>query len=130
MNLPMRSVLPMRTLRARFAARRRWETQRAGLLGPMMPHLAETGWRALGHETLVAQSPWPVADAALVQADSVTIAVQINGKLRGTIHVAREADEKTLREAAFALDGVKRALDGKEPRRVIIVPGRIVNIVP
>ncbi|HSZ75372.1 MAG TPA: leucine--tRNA ligase [Rhizomicrobium sp.] len=100
------------------------------LLGPMMPHLAETGWRALGHETLVAQSPWPVADASLVQADSVTIAVQINGKLRGTIHVAREADENTLREAAFALDGVKRALDGKTPRRVIVVPGRIVNIVP
>jgi leucyl-tRNA synthetase len=100
------------------------------LIGPMMPHLAETGWRALGHESLVAQSSWPVADASLVQADSVTIAVQINGKLRGTITVAREADENTLREAAFALDSVKRTLDGKNPRRVIIVPGRIVNIVP
>jgi leucyl-tRNA synthetase len=99
------------------------------LIGPMMPHLAETAWLALGHDTLVAQTAWPKADAALVQADSVTIAVQINGKLRGTIDVARDANEDAVREAAFALDTVKRALDGKTPRRVIVVPGRIVNIV-
>jgi leucyl-tRNA synthetase len=99
------------------------------LIGPMMPHLAETAWQALGHDTLVAQTPWPKADAALVQSDSVTIAVQINGKLRGTIDVPRDANEDTVREAAFALDSVARALDGKAPRRVIVVPGRIVNIV-
>ncbi|HEY5237127.1 MAG TPA: leucine--tRNA ligase [Rhizomicrobium sp.] len=99
------------------------------LIGPMMPHLAETAWLALGHDTLVAQTAWPKADAALVQADSVTIAVQINGKLRGTIDVARDANEEAVREAAFALDAVKRVLDGKTPRRVIVVPGRIVNIV-
>jgi leucyl-tRNA synthetase len=99
------------------------------LIGPMMPHLAETAWLALGHDTLVAQTAWPKADAALVQAYSVTIAVQINGKLRGTIDVARDANEDAVREVAFALDAVKRALDGKTPRRVIVVPGRIVNIV-
>lgn len=99
------------------------------LIGPMMPHLAETAWLALGHDTLVAQTAWPKADSALVQADSVTIAVQINGKLRGTIDVARDAREDAVREAAFALDAVKRALDDKTPRRVIVVPGRIVNIV-
>ena len=99
------------------------------LIGPMMPHLAETCWLALGHDTLVAQTAWPKADATLVQSDSVTIAVQINGKLRGTITVGRDADENTVREAALSLESVVRALDGKTPRRVIVVPGRIVNIV-
>jgi len=99
------------------------------LIGPMMPHLAESCWEALGHGELVATTRWPVADAALVAADTVTIAVQVNGKLRGTIEAAPGQDNASLEQAALGLDTVVRALDGKTPRKVIIVPNRIVNIV-
>ncbi|MDE2493349.1 MAG: leucine--tRNA ligase [Alphaproteobacteria bacterium] len=99
------------------------------LIGPMMPHLAESCWEALGHRQFVANTPWPAADAALTASDTVTIAVQVNGKLRGTIEVAKDADKTATEKAAFALDTVARALDGKAPRKVIVVPNRIVNIV-
>jgi leucyl-tRNA synthetase len=99
------------------------------LIGPMMPHLAESCWEALGHGQFVAATPWPVADAALVAEETVTIAVQVNGKLRGTIAVAPGMDNASVEKAALALDTVKRALDGKTPRKVIVVPNRIVNIV-
>jgi len=99
------------------------------LIGPMMPHLAETCRQLLGHKTLVVDTAWPKADPALLRSDTVTIAVQVNGKRRGEIELAADADEKTAKTAALALDGVARALDGKTPRRVIVVPGRIVNIV-
>jgi leucyl-tRNA synthetase len=99
------------------------------LIGPMMPHLAETCWEALGHSTLIADSHWPVADKKLVTSDTVTIAVQVNGKRRGEIEIARDADEETVKGSALAVDAVQRALEGKTPRRVIVVPGRIVNVV-
>jgi leucyl-tRNA synthetase len=99
------------------------------LIGPMMPHLAESCWEALGHGELVAKTPWPVADAALVAADTITIAVQVNGKLRGTIEAAPGQDNAALEQVALGLDTVVRALEGKKPRRVIVVPNRIVNIV-
>jgi leucyl-tRNA synthetase len=99
------------------------------LIGPMMPHLAETCWEALGHTSMVIDVDWPVADPALVHSDTVTIAVQVNGKRRGEIAIPRNADEKSVQQAALALEGVVRALDGKSPRRVIVVPERIVNIV-
>jgi len=99
------------------------------LSGPMMPHLAETCWRALGRETMVVDTPWPKADPALVRSDTVTIAVKVNGKRRAEITVAAQADEETIRKAALAEAGVARALDGKAPKRVIVVPGRIVNVV-
>jgi len=99
------------------------------MIGPMMPHLAETCWEALGHATLVAMAHWPVADKRLVVSDTVTIAVQVNGKRRGEIEIAREADEESVKAAALAVDAVQRALEGKVPRRVILVPGRIVNVV-
>ncbi|MDE2498824.1 MAG: leucine--tRNA ligase [Alphaproteobacteria bacterium] len=99
------------------------------LIGPMMPHLAESCWEALGHRQFVANTPWPQSDAALTASDTVTIAVQVNGKLRGTIEVAKDADKAVVEKAAFALDTVARALDGKAPRKVIVVPNRIVNIV-
>jgi leucyl-tRNA synthetase len=96
----------------------------------MMPHLAETCWEALGHKTLVAMARWPNADARLVKSDTITIAVQVNGKRRGEIEISREADEEAVKSAALALDPIQRALEGKAPRRVIVVPGRIVNVVP
>jgi leucyl-tRNA synthetase len=99
------------------------------LIGPMMPHLAESCWEALGHNSLLAEEPWPAADPALVRADSVTIAVQVDGKRRGEVSIPRGADEEAVKASALALDGVHRALAGKSPRRIIVVPERIVNIV-
>ena len=99
------------------------------LIAPMMPHLAETCWRALGHTRLVVETPWPKADPGLTSSDSVTLAVQVNGKRRGEITVAKGADNKTVEALALALDGVVRSLEGKPPCRVIVVPDRIVNIV-
>ena len=99
------------------------------LSAPMMPHLAEECWRSLGHQNFVAQTPWPSFDPALLKSDTVTIAVQVNGKRRGEVVVARDADNKTVEAAALAEEGVKRALDGAPPKKVIVVPGRIVNIV-
>ncbi len=99
------------------------------LIGPMMPHLAESAWAALGHKTWVIDTPWPKAHPALVESASVTMAVQVNGKLRGTIGVSKDAGEESIKEMALALDGVARALGGKPPRRIIVVPGRIVNVV-
>ncbi|HEY4126258.1 MAG TPA: class I tRNA ligase family protein, partial [Rhizomicrobium sp.] len=99
------------------------------LIGPMMPHLAESAWESLGHKTPVIETPWPKADPALIESNSVTMAVQVNGKLRGTIDVTKDMAEDAIKELALALDGVVRSLEGKAPRRVIVVPGRIVNIV-
>ena len=99
------------------------------LSAPMMPHLAESCWQSLGHQGLVVQTPWPSHDPAVLVSDSVTIAVQVNGKRRGEVIVAQGADNKTVEAAALALDGVIRALEGNAPKKVIVVPGRIVNIV-
>jgi leucyl-tRNA synthetase len=99
------------------------------MIGPMMPHLAETCWEALGHKTMLVNVDWPKADEALIRQDSVTIAVQVNGKRRGEIEVATGAAEDSVKAAALAQDGVIRALEGKAPKRVIVVPNRIVNIV-
>jgi len=99
------------------------------LSAPMMPHLAETCWKSLGHSGLAVDAPWPKADPSLVVSGTLVIAVQVNGKRRGEITVSRQAQEAELREAALALDGVIRVLEGKAPKRVIVVPGRIVNIV-
>jgi len=99
------------------------------LSGPMMPHLAESCWQALGHTKLVAETSWPKHDPALTASDSVTIAIQVNGKRRGEITVAKNAENRDVEHAALAEDGVKRALEGKAPKKVIVVPNRIVNIV-
>ncbi len=95
----------------------------------MMPHLAEECWEALGHTVFVAQSPWPVADRSLIVSDSVTYVAQVNGKKRGELTIAREADDHAIEKAALALDGVMRAMDNRPARKVIIVPHRIVNVV-
>jgi leucyl-tRNA synthetase len=99
------------------------------LSAPMMPHLAEACWQALGHTNLAAETSWPKHDPDLLKSDTVTIAVQVNGKRRGEVVVAAGADNKVVEEAALALDGVIRALGGTAPKKVIVVPGRIVNIV-
>jgi leucyl-tRNA synthetase len=99
------------------------------LSAPMMPHLAETCWQALGHTQLVVETPWPKADPALVRQDTLTLGVQVNGKLRGQIEVPHDATEDIVRARALGLEGVVRAMDGKTPKRVIVVKGRIVNVV-
>ena len=99
------------------------------LFAPMMPHLAEECWQALGHASPIAEAPWPVADAALATNDSVTLPIQINGKKRAEITVDRTADNATVEAAVLALDSVQRALEGRAPKKIIVVPQRIVNVV-
>ncbi len=99
------------------------------LIGPMTPHLAEELWQSLGHATLLADAGWPAAEDALLVDDTVTIAVQLNGKLRGTIRLAKDAAKDTAETAALALPEIVRGLDGQTPKRVIVVPNRIVNVV-
>ena len=96
---------------------------------PMMPHLAEECWEALGRQTFVAQSPWPIVDRSLLVSTHVTYVAQVNGKKRGEFEIERDADARQIERAALALDGVMRAVDNRPPRKVIIVPNRIVNVV-
>jgi leucyl-tRNA synthetase len=99
------------------------------LFHPMMPHLAEECWAMLGHKTLVAEASWPVVERQLLIEDTVTLPVQTNGKKRAEVTVARNATNAEIEAAVLALDAVKKALDGKTPKKVIIVPQRIVNVV-
>src|SRR5215470_12324675 len=99
------------------------------LFHPMMPHLAEECWALLGHDQLVAQAAWPQLERALLLEATITVPVQINGKKRADVTVPREATNAEIEAAVLALDAIKKALDGKRPKKVIIVPGRIVNVV-
>ena len=99
------------------------------LIGPMTPHLAEELWQALGHEHLLAEEPWPVAEEALLVEDTVTIALQVNGRLRGTIQMPKDASQESSAAAALAAEDVKKAMAGKPQKRVIVVPNRLVNVV-
>jgi leucyl-tRNA synthetase len=99
------------------------------LFHPMMPHLAEECWATLGHKSLVASQPWPKLEPDLLIEDTITLPVQINGKKRGDVTVARNAEKAEIETAVLALDAVKKALDGKPPKKVIVVPQRIVNVV-
>src|SRR6516164_3680763 len=99
------------------------------LFHPMMPHLAEECWAMLGHDTLVAQAPWPEVERALLVEETLTLPVQINGRKRADVTVARDAGEADIENAVLALEAVQRALEGKRPKKVIIVPQRIVNVV-
>ena len=99
------------------------------MFAPMMPHLAEECWRALGHPRPVVETPWPKPLAALIIDDEVTIAVQVNGKRRDEIKLPKGMDKNMVEVAVMQLEGVKRALDGKTVVKFIVVPDRIVNIV-
>ncbi|MFP4274856.1 MAG: leucine--tRNA ligase [Paracoccaceae bacterium] len=111
------------------AARRQAATALAQLMSPMTPHLAEELWQLLGGEGLLVDAPWPEADPAMLVSDTVTLPIQINGKRRGEITVPADAAKDEVEKAALASDAVVRALDGGQPRKVIVVPGRIVNVV-
>ena len=99
------------------------------MIGPMMPHLAEEGWHLLGQSGLLADAAWPLADPALLVEDTITIAVQLNGKMRATLEIARDQPEDDVRAAALALEKMVAAVADKPVRRVIVVPNRIVNVV-
>jgi len=99
------------------------------LLSPIVPHICHALWAELGHETALIDVPWPSVDDTALAADLIEVVVQVNGKLRARISVAVDADKDTLAAAALADENVQRFIDGKEIRKTIVVPGRLVNIV-
>jgi leucyl-tRNA synthetase len=99
------------------------------LLAPFAPHIAEELWSALGHSTLTALEPWPRFDEAMLAADKVTVVVQVNGKLRAEFQASPDASKDDLEAAARSLEKVMVHLAGKNVRKVIVVPGKLVNIV-
>ena len=99
------------------------------LVAPMAPHLAEEAWSLMEQAGFISDAGWPVANPALLVDDEVTIAVQVNGKLKGDFTAAKGSDKAVLEAAALALPGVQRTLDGAAPKKIIVVPDRLVNIV-
>jgi leucyl-tRNA synthetase len=100
------------------------------LLAPLAPHLGEELWQRLGHAESLVRAPWPVADPALLLVDELELSVQVAGKLRDRVRVPTDADEATALEAALASENVRKHLGAGAPRRVIYVPGRLINLVP
>ncbi|PCG13868.1 leucine--tRNA ligase [Sphingomonas adhaesiva] len=99
------------------------------LVAPMVPHIAEEAWAARAQGGLIADAAWPAVDPAMLVEDEVTIAIQVNGKLRETLTLAKGLPKDEVEAAALAVDKIVRALDGKPPRKVIVVPDRLVNVV-
>ncbi len=101
----------------------------AQLMSPMTPHLSEELWQLLGGDGLVATALWPIADEAMLVDDTVTLPIQINGKRRAEISVPKDMDKAEVEKIALSTEAVQKALDGNAPKKVIVVPGRIVNVV-
>ncbi len=101
----------------------------AQLMSPMTPHLSEDIWAHQGGEGLIANAPWPVADESMLVEDTVTLPIQVNGKRRGELTVAKDLDKAEVEKLALAHEAVQRVLEGAAPKKVIVVPGRIVNVV-
>jgi leucyl-tRNA synthetase len=99
------------------------------LVAPMVPHVAEGAWERLGEAGLIADAAWPEADPALLVDDEVTIAVQVNGKLRDTLTAPKGAPRETIEAMALGSEKIVRLLEGKTPKKVIVVPDRLVNLV-
>ncbi|MBS9721518.1 leucine--tRNA ligase [Tianweitania sp. BSSL-BM11] len=99
------------------------------MIAPMMPHLAEECWAEIGGTEMVAARPWPDFDPAFLVDNEVTLPIQINGKKRGDLTIARDADQSAVEAAVLALDFVQAALEGRQPKKIIVVPQRIVNVV-
>ncbi len=117
--------------KSQASARMKWTSMRilAQLMSPMTPHLAEEMWALLGGEGLVVETPWPTPDDNMLRDNTVTLPIQINGKRRGEISVPVEMSKEDVEKQALASDAVQKALAGGTPRKVIVVPGRIVNVV-
>jgi len=99
------------------------------LLAPMAPHLSEEIWSLLGHPESLAYAAWPEADESLLVDETITLVVQVNGKKRGEIEVAADISKEAAEAQALAVENVQKALSGREPKKVIVVPGRLINIV-
>ena len=99
------------------------------LIAPVMPHLAEELWSRLGHASLLTSVDWPKAEEEFLSEDTVTVAVQVNGKLRGTIELPADAESSVAEEKALAIENVMRATNGSPPRKVIVVANKVINVV-
>jgi leucyl-tRNA synthetase len=99
------------------------------LLSPFAPHLGEELWRALGHKASLAYEAWPKYDPALTKEDTIEVPVQVNGKLRSKVTVPADADQAALESAARADERIRSLIEGKQVRKVIVVPKKLVNIV-
>ena len=99
------------------------------LLAPITPHISHTLWQALGHEQPVVDQPWPVFDDSALVKDTIELVVQVNGKVRAKIDAPASADNATLEEMARTAPNAQRFLEGMTVRKVIVVPGKLVNIV-
>jgi len=115
--------------KASKAAQREAVLTLAQLMSPMTPHLSEEIWSMLGGEGLIAKAAWPKADEAMLVDDTVTLPIQINGKRRAEISVPKDMGKAEVEKLVMATDAVQRALNGNAPKKVIVVPGRIVNVV-
>ena len=115
--------------KAGYAAQREAVMTLAQLMAPMTPHLSEDIWDHQGGDGLVTTAPWPVADEAMLVSDTVTLPIQINGKRRGEITVPADMDKAEVEALSLASEPVQKALAGGTPKKVIVVPGRIVNVV-
>jgi leucyl-tRNA synthetase len=98
-------------------------------LSPAAPHICEELWQRLGYGTPLAQRPWPKHDEEALKADEITVVVQVNGKLRARIQTAPDASREDLEAKALAEDNVKRHMDGKAVKKVIVVPGKLINVI-
>ena len=99
------------------------------MLAPIVPHISHRLWQALGHDTAIVDETWPAYDESALVQDSIELVVQVNGKLRGHIQVPAEADKETIEQLARANDNVQAHIADKALRKVIVVPGRLVNLV-
>ncbi|WP_338549089.1 leucine--tRNA ligase [Roseovarius phycicola] len=117
--------------KSKAAASVQWQAMQvlAQLMSPMTPHLSEEVWSMLGGKGLVAQAPWPEVDETMLVEDTVTLPIQVNGKRRAEISVPKDMDKAEVEKIALTQDAVIRALEGATPKKVIVVPGRIVNVV-
>jgi leucyl-tRNA synthetase len=99
------------------------------MTAPMMPHLAEQCWSHLSGDGLIAEAAWPIPNEKFLIDDFITLPVQVNGRKRADITIPRDADQSAIEAAVLALDSVQRAMEGREPRKIIVVPQRIINVV-
>jgi leucyl-tRNA synthetase len=99
------------------------------MLAPIVPHIAHALWRELGHDGAAVDERWPRVDESALESDTVELVVQVNGKLRGQVQVAADADRPAVEEAALADENVQRHIEGRTVVKMIVVPGRLVNVV-
>jgi len=99
------------------------------LLAPITPHISQTLWQGLDYGDNILTAPWPEVDEAALVQDEIELIIQVNGKLRGKLHAAKDADKASLEKMALAHEAVQKHLAGATPKKIIVVPGRLINVV-